>query len=143
VYHDSKLYVRSQFDHKILDADTGALRGTFQADPPPAFAGKVGLFVRTGTLQAISGNRTLWTFTGDGQLETAPIVVGDTAYVGSSSGVIYGLSLDSGEVVWSTNTGSAISGSTEQTQSHPLAALGAGQGLLVVPAGNELAAYSG
>jgi hypothetical protein len=39
--------------------------------------------------------------------------------------------------------GAAISGSAEQSVSQPLAGLGAGQGLLVVPADDELAAYSG
>jgi outer membrane protein assembly factor BamB len=78
---------------------------------------------------------------GDGGLVTAPIVVQSTAYVGSSSGVLYGLDLRRGRVVWSTNVGAAIPGPDEQNVSQPLAGLGAGQGLLVVPAGNLLAAY--
>jgi hypothetical protein len=43
--------------------------------------------------------------------------------------------------VWSTNVGAAIPGPDEATVSQPLTGLGAGQGLLVVPAGNRLAAY--
>jgi outer membrane protein assembly factor BamB len=87
------------------------------------------------------GHRTLWTFSGDGGLDSAPIVVGSTVFVGSSSGMLYGLDLRRGQVVWSTNVGSGIPGPDEQNVSQPLTGLGAGQGLLVVPAGNRLAAY--
>ena len=94
-------------------------------------------------MSAVNGNHTVWTFTGDGGLDTAPIVVGSTVYVGSSSGMIYGLSLTKGHVVWSANTGSSIDGPDEQNVSQPLTGLGAGQGLLVVPAGDQLVAYGG
>ena len=64
-------------------------------------------------------------------------------YVGSSSGELYGLNATSGSVVWSTNVGAAISAPDEQTVSQPLTGLGAGRGLLVVPAGDNLVAYGG
>ena len=144
VYHGSDVYARDPINgNKILDAGTGAQLGTFQAGPAPAFAGKTGLFLSGGTLRAAAGKKTLWTFTGDGGLDTAPIVAGSTAYEGSSSGMLYGLALKSGKVVWSANVGAAIPGPDEQNVSQPLTGLGAGQGLLAVPAGNELAAYSG
>jgi outer membrane protein assembly factor BamB len=141
VYHDGLVYARDFFGNEVLDADTGALRGSFQADRAPAFAGRTGLFLAGSTLRAMSGRRTLWTFSGDGGLITAPIVVQSTVYVGSSSGMLYGLDLRRGRVVWSTNVGAGVSGPDEQNVSQPLAGLGAGQGLLVVPAGNLLAAY--
>jgi outer membrane protein assembly factor BamB len=141
VYHADRVYSRDFFGNEILDASTGRLLGTFQAGPAPAFAGKTGLFLNGSTLQATSGRRTLWTFSGDGGLVTAPIVVGSTVYVGSSSGMLYGLDLRRGVVVWSTNVGAGIPGPDEQNVSQPLTGLGAGQGLLVVPAGNRLAAY--
>jgi outer membrane protein assembly factor BamB len=136
VYHADRVYSRDFFGNEILDASTGSLRGTFQAGPAPAFAGKIGLFLNGSTLQATSGRRTLWTFSGDGGLVTAPIVVGSTVFVGSSSGMLYGLDLRGGRIVWSTNVGAGLSGSDDG-----LGGLGAGQGLLVVPAGNRLAAY--
>jgi outer membrane protein assembly factor BamB len=143
VYHASRVYSRDNIfpANEILDASTGQLLGTFQARPAPAFAGKIGLFLDGSTLQATSGRRTLWTFSGDGGLDSAPIVVGSTVLVGSSSGMLYGLDLRRGRVVWSTNVGSGISGPDEQNVFQPLTGLGAGQGLLVVPAGNRLAAY--
>jgi outer membrane protein assembly factor BamB len=141
VYHAGRVYARDFTGNEILDASTGSLLGTFQAGPAPAFAGKIGLFLNGSTLQANSGRRTLWTFSGDGGLDTAPIVVGSTAFVGSSSGMLYGLDLRRGQVVWSTDVGAGIPGPDEQNVSQPLTGLGAGQGLLVVPAGNRLAAY--
>jgi outer membrane protein assembly factor BamB len=141
VYHAGRVYSRDFFANEILDADTGALVGTFQAGPAPAFAGKTGLFLSGGTLTAMVGRRTVWSFTGDGGLVTAPIVVGSTVFVGSSSGMLYGLDLRRGRVVWSTNVGAPISGPDEQNVSQPHTGLGAGQGLLVVPAGSRLVAY--
>jgi outer membrane protein assembly factor BamB len=143
VVHGGRVYARDFLGNKILNAKTGALLGTFQATPAPAFDGNTGLFLDNGTLTASSGSATLWSFTGDGGLDTAPIAVGNTVYVGSSSGELYGLSVTSGSVVWSTNVGSAISAPDEQNVAQPLTGLGAGQGLLVVPAGDSLVAYSG
>jgi outer membrane protein assembly factor BamB len=140
VYHAGRVYSRDSDGNEILDASTGDVLGTFQANPAPAFAGKIGLFLNGSTLQATSGHRTLWTFSGDGRLDSAPIVVGTTAFVGSSSGMLYGLDLRRGRVVWSTNVGAGIPRPDEQNLL-PLTGLGAGQGLLVVPAGNRLAAY--
>src|SRR6202012_200016 len=70
------------------------------------------------------------------------IAVGDTVYVGSSSGELYGLNVTSGSVVWSTNVGAAISAPDEQNVAQPLTGVGAGRGLLVVPAGDTLVAES-
>ncbi len=77
----------------------------FRAGPAPAFAGKIGLFLSGSTVQATSGHRTLWTFSGDGGLNSAPIVVGATVFVGSSSGMLFGLDLRRGQVVWTTDVG--------------------------------------
>src|SRR5207237_7751962 len=87
----------------------------------------------------------LWTFTGDGGLQSAPLVVKDPSgvhvYVGSKSGMLYALNLRDGSVAWSTNVGSPIPAPNEGAVAAPLPGLGAGDGLLVVPAGNLLLAY--
>jgi outer membrane protein assembly factor BamB len=124
-----------------FDQVTGEQVGTFQSDRAPAFADKTGLFLSGSTLRAMIGRRTVWSFTGDGGLVTAPIVVGSTVFVGSSSGMLYGLDLRRGGVVWSTNVGASILAPDEQNVSQPHTGLGAGQGLLVVPAGTRLVAY--
>ena len=64
-------------------------------------------------------------------------------YVGSSSGELYGLNVTDGSVAWSTDVGTAINGPDEQNVAQPLTGLGAGRGLLVVPAGDTLVAYGG
>jgi outer membrane protein assembly factor BamB len=143
VYHSGRVYARDFTGNKILIAATGKLAGNFLAGPAPAFDGKIGLYLNAGTLQAVEGGKTLWSFTGDGALVTAPIAVGSTVYEGSSSGMLYGLEVSTGKTVWSTNVGSGIPGPDEQNVSQPLTGLGAGQGLLVVPAGDQLSAYSG
>jgi outer membrane protein assembly factor BamB len=141
VYHANQVYSRDFNGNEIIDAGTGNTVGTFSAQPAPAFSGKTGLFLSGGTLKATSGRRTLWSFAGDGGLDTAPIVVGSTVFVGSSSGMLYGLALSGGTLAWSTNVGAGIPGPDEQNVSQPLTGLGAGQGLLVVPAGSRLVAY--
>jgi outer membrane protein assembly factor BamB len=97
------------------------------------------------TAQALAGNSTRWTFTGDGQLDTAPIVVstpaGEYVIEGSASGTLYALEAATGAPVWSTSVGAAIPRPDEQNAVQ-LTGLAAGQGLLVVPAGNGLAAYA-
>ncbi|HEU4348017.1 MAG TPA: PQQ-binding-like beta-propeller repeat protein [Actinoplanes sp.] len=141
VLSGGRVYARDFQGNEIINAGTGRTIGTFRADPAPAFAGTTGLFLSGGVLRAANGSSTLWTFSGDGGLQTAPIVVGSTVYVGSSTGKVYGLSLAGGAVVWSTNVGSAVSAPDEFSVAEPLAGLGAGQGLLVVPAENRLVAY--
>jgi hypothetical protein len=50
VYHDGLVYARDFFfGNEIIDASSGTLVGTFQADPAPAFAGKTGVFLDGGT----------------------------------------------------------------------------------------------
>lgn len=144
VYNNGLLYIRDATEgNQILDATNGQEKRTFISTTAPAFAGKTSLFMSSGTLSASVDKRTKWTFSGDGGLDTAPIVVGTTVYVGSSSGMLYGLNISKGNVVWSANAGSPINGPDEQNVSSPLTGLGAGQGLLVVPAGDQLAAYGG
>jgi outer membrane protein assembly factor BamB len=142
VYNAGLVYTRDFNGNKVLNASTGALVGTFSAGPAPAFDGKIGLFLNGSTLTAREGGQTLWSFAGDGKLDTAPIAVQGVVYVGSSSGMLYGLNVALGKVAWSANVGSGIPGPDEQNVSQPLTGLGAGQGLVVVPAGDQLAAYS-
>lgn len=141
VYHAGRVYSRDFFGNETIDAGTGGTIGTFAATPAPAFAGGIGLFLANGTLEARRGDRVLWTFTGDGGLDTAPIVAGRTVFVGSASGQLYGLALTTGRLRWSTDSGAGIPAPDEQNVSQPLTGLAAGHGLLVVPAGNHLVAY--
>jgi len=128
----------------IHDATTGQNLGSFDADPPPAFDGSRGFFLNTYTLHArdmttLPGS-SLWSFSGDGGLVSAPLVVHGIVYIGSLSGMLYGLNETTGAVVWSTNVGSPFAGPDEQNNA-TTTGMAAGEGLLVVAAGNRLVAY--
>ncbi len=137
----------------VRTAETGATEGTFEATLIPAFADGISLFLvgdvaydgDTPELRAVKNGQTLWTFTGQGELRTAPIVAGSTVFVGGSTGIVYGLDLHTGQLVWSSEVGPApqrISPPDEQNVMHPLTGLGAGEGVLVIPAWNRLAVFS-
>jgi len=149
VYYKRRLYVRDWATSPsgyILNSKTGRLSRHYDAsysDPSPAFDGNLGVFLHDGTLERrnLNAGAPIWSFAGDGGLSSAPIIVNGFVYVGSSSGNIYALRLRSGREVWSTNVGAGIPGPDEQNVSQPLTGLGAGEGLLVIPAGNLLIAF--
>lgn len=148
VYANGLLYVRDWTSSvaKIFDAATGNEVGTFSAPsqtPIPAFSTQTGFFQRAGTLQAVDLNTgsPLWSFTGDGMLVSAPIVINEFVIVGSSSGNVYALDAVSGSPVWSKSAGAGIAAPDEQNVSGPLAGFGAGDGYLIVPAGDVLTAW--
>lgn len=143
-YANGSLYMRDWTNPSglIFDATTGTLTGSFAATPIPAFSTQTGFFLTSGTLKAIdlSSLNVLWSFTGDGNLVSAPIVINQNVVVGSSSGLVYALDAANGSQIWSGNAGSPIAGPDEQN-ARPLTGLGAGEGYLVVPAGNTLTAW--
>jgi len=144
VLEDGHVWVRDPITGNVeLDAATGSPVNTFIAQPAPAFDGQRGFFLENGVLQARDAGSLapLWSFTGDGNLTSAPIVVNGFVYEASSSGQLWALDESTGLPVWSTDTGSPILGPDEQNVSQPLTGLGAGQGLVVVPASNRLIAY--
>ena len=130
----------------VLNAATGVVRDTYAAggsSPAPAFDGRQGYFVDGGVLQERYAPTlaTRWTFKGDGRLTTAPIVVNGYVYVGSQTGHLWALNGATGKSVWSTSVGAPINTPDEHNPSQPLTGLGAGNGVVVVPATNLLVAY--
>jgi len=122
-----------------VNATTGAQLGTFTADVVPAVNSTTGFFLQSGTLnaQSLTDYSTLWSFRGDGGLVTSPIIVENAVIVGSSSGQVYALDAATGAQLWTVNAGGAISAGNGNV----ISALAAGDGLLVVPAGNTLSAF--
>ena len=145
VVHLGKVYVRDSLfgptNGLILDADTGVNLGGFDSDRPPAFSDNVGVYLQSGTLRGIdiSSGQVLWSFAADGDLTSAPLIVNQTIYIGSSSGLLYALNLE-GQQVWSTQVGAPIP-APDEFNAVLTTGLGAGDGLLIVPAGSILAAY--
>jgi outer membrane protein assembly factor BamB len=148
VYANGDLYTRDYYGNLVLTAGTGTLLSSYSATRVPAVDSN-SMFVLSGqtlAAESLTGGSTRWTFGGDGQLITAPIVVvtpfGEFVIEGSYSGRLYVLDAATGAQVWSTNVGAPIPGADEQNATI-LQGLAAGQGLLVVPAGNTLTAYTG
>lgn len=135
----------------VVDAFDGAALGTFgvgRATMPIPAVGAGRLFALSGgVLRAHDplGAGTDWTFTGDGELVTAPILLDDGAapavVVGSAAGTVWALDAASGAERWRAEAGASILGPDEQNVSQPLTGLAAGEGYLLVPAGARLTAW--
>src|SRR4051812_28392226 len=115
-----RVYARDPtYGNHIFDAATGDELGTFDATAPPAFDGSTGLFLSGGSLTArnLTSGKAMWSFTGDGQLDTAPIVVNGTAYIGSAGnngGHLYAIDVGTGETVWSDSFADGVRGVDER-----------------------------
>jgi hypothetical protein len=143
VLFGGRLHVGDSLREKLMfDARTGAVLGTFPPGPPPAFSGSTGFFLTGSILKARDAysGAVRWSFTGDGTLSSAPIVVNGYVYIGSSSGKVYALDGSTGANVWTGNLGAAVQ-VTESLVTRPHTGLGAGDGLVVVPASTLLVAY--
>jgi hypothetical protein len=97
------------------------------------------------TLEArdILSDTLKWSFAGDGNLSSAPIIVNGVVYIGSTSGKLYGLDETTGTNVWTATVGAPVNRPDEHNVSEPLTGLGAGEGLVVVPASTLVVAYQG
>lgn len=145
VVHGGQVYVRDDFCDQttglVLDANTGNPTGAFNSDTPPAFIGNLVLYFRNGTLAGVDlpSGQQLWSFAGDGGLTSAPVIVNQTIYIGSSSGTLYGLNT-SGQQIWSTQVSAPIPRPNEGGLG-PTTGLGSGDGLLIVPTNSVLFTY--
>jgi len=140
--------VGGSYSGNTFEAETGATLGNYSAQNLPAIGAQTGYFLQGGTLEALtlSSNTVAWSFAGDGQLTTSPILVASPAnsyvFIGSASGMLYGLDAATGAVVWSLNVGAAFPAGAGWGSGIPFTGLAAGDGLLVVPAGTKVIAYS-
>ncbi len=127
----------------LYAAETGAQLGTFNADVAPAITATTAYMLQSKTLRsiAVSNNLVNWSFSGDGDLVTSPIVVNNYVFVGSSSGNLYALDATTGAQVWTITLGAAIPASPAFLAQMPYSGLAAGDGLLVVPNGNSVTAF--
>jgi len=141
VFANGRVYTRDPINgNLVLDATNGSqIGGAYSASVAPAVDASNVFTLSAGTLSWGSSS-----FTGDGQLQTAPILIstpsGEFVIEGSASGNLYALNVSTGAQAWSANVGAAIPKPDEQN-AVPLTGLAAGQGLLVVPAGTTVSAY--
>jgi outer membrane protein assembly factor BamB len=151
VLHDHLLYVRdwsesNGHDGEILDAIKGTYVGFFDADFAPALLNKTAFYVQSGNVNAVdtATGATIWTAipaSGD-FYSTPPIVVNGIVYVGTNLGKLLGYRAKTGINVVSKNMKYSISAPETGNVGSPESGLGAGQGILVVPASTHLIALS-
>lgn len=132
--------------------DTIFEKQTVNAKNTRAFSGNRAFFLAgshefgaPGILQArdVNTNALLWSFSGDGFLRSAVLVVNDYVYVGSSLGKLFAVDTATGQEVWATTAGSSMRDLDEQNVSQPLTGFAAGEGLLVVSTSTAVVAFEG
>jgi outer membrane protein assembly factor BamB len=132
------------YSGQTFNAETGGLAGAYVATNPPAVGTQTGYYLQSGTLRAVSNssNTVLWSFAGDGTLTSSPILVNNYVFVGGTSGNLYMLDATSGTQLQVVNLGAAIPPGPGWGAAMPISGLSAGDGLLIVPAGNTLSAFT-
>jgi len=132
----------TDFSGDVYAAETGVVLGAYAASAIPAVSPTSAYTLYDSTLQAtlLKNGYVEWSFVGDGNLVTAPVVVNNYVFVGSSSGTVYALDATSGAELWSKNLGAAIPGPVNAAF-YSMTGFAAGDGLLVVPAGNTVNAF--
>lgn len=141
VYANGSLYVRdwTSYPPKIFDAATGAILGNFTSTAIPVLTTQTGFYLNAGTLQGVNLNsrNVIWNFAGDGRLTLAPIAIDNTVIVASELGNVFALNGATGAQIWVGNAGGAIG----PTVTGNISGLAAGEGYLVVPAGNVITGW--
>jgi outer membrane protein assembly factor BamB len=150
VLYDGHLFARmfGPAAVQVFDAAGGQVVGSFPMDsawdPPPAFADRLRVQVSgtKATLAAydIASGARRWEFPGDGTLQSAPLIAGDTAYVGGKSGRVYGVDLATGRERWHADTGQPVR-PPDWWDNSVKPGLAVGGGMLIVPATGRLVAY--
>jgi outer membrane protein assembly factor BamB len=138
--YDSEIWDHDiHFGSLIFENGSGATVGNFVSDTLPAFHAGTAFYESKGTVSAvdIATNAVLWSFTGDGQLCTAPVVAGrgGQVLVGSQSGNVYEIDEATG-IQRSVSTAGAGITCFSETDSMALA-----ENHLVVPVGNDLVVF--
>lgn len=139
---DGKLFSSG---YSVLAGSNGYDFGTLPGDRvTPAVAGSVvyDLIVNgfNTDLQAIGDDglgAVLWTFDGDGFLDTQPVVAGNVVYVGSLQGGLYAVDATTGSQLWSQTVSPFTAGWEPY-----FTGLAVADQALVVPAGNQLSVFS-
>jgi outer membrane protein assembly factor BamB len=132
---------------QLFNAETGVADGSFASGSGafPVVSSTSSYYLSSSqalTDVQLSNGATLWTFSGDGMLNTSPLLVNNYVLIGSYQGNVYALDAATGAQVWQTNVGSTITGGPSPAALNlPFWGMGAGDGLLVVPSGTSVTAY--
>jgi outer membrane protein assembly factor BamB len=127
--------------NSILSLSTGATKGAFSGSVSPAILGKTVIVSIDGVLYDYSpkSDNVYWTFSGEGELDSSPIVInGYVAALSSQNENLYLLDGSTGAQLWTTtlpyNYNCCVDG--------PDTGLGAGEGVLLVPYEGTLYAFA-
>jgi len=143
---DGFVFVRDIFNYPtdglMLNATTGAIVSGFNSTYSPAFLGKNAFYTEPNTTTAVNltTGKTVWTAVASAgeTFSCSPIVVNGVVFAATSMGNVIGYSAGTGKKVSTTNVGTAVS--CGEYFAIPLAGMSAGDGYVVVPAGNKLVA---
>jgi outer membrane protein assembly factor BamB len=145
VYFDNRIYADDRTNQVVLDATTGALVRPFVKEEfVPAFwtpaSGDALGFVVDGTAAKLAAfdtvtGSTVWSVN-PMSFSTPPLVVNDTIFIGDFNGTLHAFDPATGTQVWSQDLGAEIG-----ALAHFPTGLGAGDNMLLVPAGNTLSAW--
>jgi outer membrane protein assembly factor BamB len=123
----------------VVNATTGKTRGTFSG--VPAFSGTNGYFAN-GTSVFCENVKTLtpvFTAPVPAAVATSPVIAGQSLYVGAANSEVYALSTTTGKVTWHAALPGVPGGGAQY--SSPTSDIAVGQGLLVVPTGDQVTAF--
>jgi outer membrane protein assembly factor BamB len=143
-----QVYVRDVLGNYSTDGirlaeSTGALLGGFNSTYSPAFEGLTAFYTEPNTLTALNlvTGHARWTAVAPAgqQFSCAPIVVNDAIYEATAGSELYGYNIDTGRMLFAAALPQAVT--CGEYFSTPLVGLGAGDGILVVPAGDFLIAF--
>jgi outer membrane protein assembly factor BamB len=137
------LFGRTGASLTLFDSATGNQKGQIASASAPAVTSTAVIALNAGTLSStrLSDLVQTWTFTGDGHLLTAPVVVNNTVLIGSSSGNVYGLDAGTGSQVWVGVSPQPINADSESGGPMPPAGPSAGENLLVFLTAHGLVAW--
>jgi outer membrane protein assembly factor BamB len=127
----------------LFNAATGNQMGQIASFSAPAITNTAVFALNAGTLSStrLSDLVQTWTFTGDGLLVTAPLVVNNKVIIGSSSGNVYGLDTATGAQVWMGVSPQQINSDSENGGPMPPSGPAAGENTLIFLAGHALVAW--
>lgn len=141
--HDGRLFTTDTWGYRlVLRSSDGALLGSHDGNLPPAFADGVAVYLVGTTMRAVdaSSGAALWDATGDGELNSPPLIANGTVWVGSRTGTLFGFDLRSGRMVWSGSAEAPVLAMPANSQV-PNSGLGAADGLLVAAASGSVVAF--
>jgi hypothetical protein len=142
--HGGRVYPQGD-NPAILDAASGARIGSAAFNGAIGFGEGRAYVPWNGGVIGVDdpGWLTRWTFAGPGVSGEAPLVADAHLYLAIEGGAVAALERATGRLVWCASTGGLdVAGLSDISgNSHPKSEIGAGGGLLLVPAGRFLAAY--